>query len=346
MKPNYLDVELQTSPHLREGRDVERIMLHVCYALVPVSLYGVYKYGLNTLALLLVSVLSCLLTEHLISRTITSKKHGKAESSLRDYSATITGLLLGLTLPPGFPLWMAAVGGVVSMIVGKWAFGGLGFNLFNPALVGRVFLQAAFPVAITTWHPAFVPDRFTGFIGSVLTLPFLKPVWDGVSGATPLGLMKFERQFTEPLSLFLGQTNGAIGEVPIPLVVAGGLYLALRKMLDWRIPVSILVTVAVCSQLFHWADPTRFPPVSFMLFSGGLMLAALFMATDMVTSPVTPMGILLFGLLIGLLVVIIRLFGGLQEGVGYAIVLANAVSPIFNRLTQPRVYGTQNQKTA
>ena len=344
MKPKYLNVDLKTSPHVTAAGDVKKIMLHVSLALTPVSAYSIYKYGLSALVILMVSVLSCLLTEHFISRVITYRKYGRAESSIGDFSAVITALLMGLTLPPGFPLWMTAVGGIVAMTFGKWAFGGLGFNLFNPALVGRVFLQAAFPVAITTWHPAYAADRFTKIIGSTLALPFMKPVWDGVSGATPLGLMKFEKQFVDSYTLFMGLADGAIGEGPIFLAVAGGLYLAIRKMLDWRIPVSILLTVVVVSQIFHWVDATQFPPVSLMLFAGGLMIAALFMATDMVTSPVTPLGVWLFGIFIGILVVVIRLFGGLQEVVGYAIVLGNAIVPILNRLTQPRVYGTGKQK--
>ena len=342
MKPKYLDMELQTSPHMESGESVEKIMLNVTIALVPVVLFSIFKYGLSAIGLITTTVVFCLLTEHLISRAL-SGTAGNAQSTLNDYSALLTGVLLGLTLPPGFPLWMAAVGGVVSIAVGKWAFGGLGQNLFNPALVGRIFLQAAFPVAITTWNPSLASTRFTTFISTNLTFPFMKPVADGFTGATPLALMKFEHKMTEPLQLFFGGTHGSLGEIAPVVILLCGLYLAFRRMLDWRIPASIFLTIILVSGIFYMVDSSRYPSPLFMLFSGGLMLGAVFMATDMVSSPVTPLGICLYGGLIGFLVVIIRLFGGLPEGVAYSIILGNSIVPILNRLTQPRVYGTQKR---
>ena len=224
--------------------------------------------------------------------------------------------------------------------LGKAMFGGLGYNTFNPALVGRAVLQAAFPVAMTSWTPAFAADRFTQLPASTFTIPFAAPVYDGVSGATPLSLFKFDGELTATGDLLLGLTNGSAGETCAVLILAGGLYLAARKMLNWRIPAAILATVAGLSWGFHLLAPADYPPASFMLFSGGLMLGAGFMATDMVASPITNAGCVLYGVLIGVLITVIRLWGGMPEGVMYAILLANAASPHIDGLIQPRVFGT------
>jgi electron transport complex protein RnfD len=337
---NYLDVELHTSPHFSRQRSVENIMLNVVWALIPIVLFSIFKYGLSAIAVIATTTLSCLLSEFVISRIVTKNELGTAESSLGDYSAVITGILLGLTLPPGLPLWMAFVGGVVAIVVGKWTFGGLGQNPFNPALVSRIILQATFPVPMTTWYPAWSSNRFSELISSTLTTPFMQPVTDGVTGATVLAVMKFEHIFLDSFSvMLLGEPDGSLGEIsPLLILLCGG-YLALRKMLDWRIPAAIFTAIILFSVFFHLLDDVRFPPSSFMLLSGGLMLGAVFMATDMVSSPVTPWGVWIYGCLIGFLVVIIRLFGGLPEGVAYAIVLANSVVPILNQLTKPKVYG-------
>lgn len=337
---SYLDVELHTSPHFSRGQSVEKIMLNVVYALVPIVLFSVYKYGICAIGVIGVTTIAALGTEYLISRVISRAEPGEVTSSLGDYSALITGILLGLTLPPGIPLWMAAVGGIVAITVGKWTFGGLGQNPFNPALVSRIILQAAFPVPMTTWYPAWHSDRFTEFFSSNLALPFMQPVNDGVTGATALAKMKFDHQFAESIQvMLLGDPDGSLGEISPLLILACGGYLAFRKMLDWRIPAAIFIAMILISLAFNLYDDARFPPSSFMLLSGGLMLGAVFMATDMVSSPVTPWGVWIYGALIGVLVVIIRLFGGLPEGVAYAIVLANSVVPILNQLTRPRVYG-------
>ena len=333
MKPKYLKMELRTSPHIAGGMDVESIMRNVVYALLPLAALAVYLFGWSALLLLLATTFSALFTEQLVCR------FSGALSTLRDFSAAITGLLLGLTLPPGFPLWMAVVGGVASILLGKTLFGGLGFNIFNPALVGRAFLQAAFPVAITTWSAPFAATRFGGFISSSLALPLLKAAPDGTTGATPLAAWKFEQHLTGDADLFLGAISGSAGETSAVLILVCGGYLAVRKMLDWRIPVGILGTVVLISGAVHLLDASAPSPL-FMLNSGGLMLGAVFMATDMVTSPVTPLGIWTFTVIIGALTVIIRLWGGLPEGVMYAILVGNGFVPLLNLLTQPRVYGT------
>jgi electron transport complex protein RnfD len=234
---------------------------------------------------------------------------------------------------------MAFVGGVFGIGFGKLVFGGLGQNVFNPALLGRAFLQAAFPVAMTTWSTA-APHWWT-LRGDNFALPLMSPeVVDAMTGATPLGIMKFEQAGTDVSALIVGSVGGSLGETSGVVVLLCGAYLALRKHLNWRIPASILLTVAVLSATLHLLDAARYPGALFMLFSGGLMLGAVFMATDMVTSPVTNRGCWIFGFGIGFLVVVIRIWGGLAEGVMYAILLMNALVPFINRATQPRVFGT------
>lgn len=332
-------VELRTSPHIKQRISTDVIMRNVVYALVPVIAFACFAFGLSALLLVAVSTAACVLTEYLARRL------AKAENTIGDYSAAITGILLALTLPPGMPLWMGAVGGVVSILLGKLLFGGLGYNPFNPALVGRAFLQAAFPVAMTTWSAAFAPGRFTHAIPSTLAWPFMKvPEFDAFTGATPLALWKFEHKTTEVINLFMGIVPGSAGETSALIILLCGVYLIARKMMDWRIPAGILGSVFVFSGIFYLMNNQN-PTPWFMLFSGGLMLGAVFMATDMVTSPTTPMGVWIFGILIGFLTVLIRLKGGLPEGVMYAILLANAVTPILNTLTQPRVFGSRKVKT-
>ena len=236
---------------------------------------------------------------------------------------------------------MVFCGGVIGVGIGKMLFGGLGYNVFNPALVGRAVLQAAFPVALTTWIPSFAADRFNNLASSTLAFPFTEPVFPTGTGATPLSAMKFSGLSTQTSDLLFGLTSGSTGETSAALIIAGGLYLITRKMMNWRIPVAILGSVFVLSTIFNVIDPSKYPDGFFMLFSGGLMLGAVFMATDMVASPITPLGTYLYGILIGALVFIIRIWGGLPEGVMYAILFGNAVSPHIDRLIRLRVYGTK-----
>jgi electron transport complex protein RnfD len=309
-------------------------------ALLPVTAFAVYAFGLPGLLTLSMALASCVLTEHLICRAT-----GKP-TTVGDWSVTITGLLYGLTLPPGLPLWMVAVGGVICVAMGKAMFGGLGYNTFNPALVGRAVLQAAFPVAMTTWIPGFMAGRFSSLPSSTLTLPFTEPAVDGITSATPLALWKFSQEATAARDLVLGFTGGSAGETSSVLIVLGGLYLIARNMMNWRIPVAIFATVIVFSGALHLVDPARYASPVFMLFSGGLMLGAMFMATDMVGSPMTSLGCILYGALIGLVTVVIRTWGGLPEGVMYAILLGNALTPHFDRWTRHTVYGTRGKEAA
>lgn len=339
-------IDLRTSPYIRHAPTVPQIMRNVVYALLPLVAFSIFLFGISPLALIFVTTLSCVATEHFFC-WMSDKK-----TTITDFSAVITGLLLAMTLPPGFPLWMGAVGGFIAIAMGKTLFGGIGFNVFNPALVGRAFLQAAFPVSITTWTPTHAVDRFIEFIPSTLAVPFMRPEetaqWsaqvaiDGFSGATPLALMKFQHIIADNTSLFLGTVTGSAGETSALLILICGAYLVFRKMLDWRIPAAVLFGTAISAELFHFLDPDA-PRALFMILSGGLMFAAVFMASDMVASPVTPLGIFIFGVLVGFLTVLIRLYGALTEAVMYAILFGNAATPLIESYTQPKIYGARKK---
>jgi electron transport complex protein RnfD len=321
-------------PHLAERDSTPRIMWTVNASLVPVIAVAIYYFGPSAVLVLAASLVGCLVTEWVFG----------SKEALADGSAVITGILLGLCLPAGIPMWMAFVGGVFAIGFGKLVFGGLGQNVFNPALLGRAFLQAAFPVALTTWP--VIRENWWALRGDNLALPLMSPgEVDVLTEATPLGLMKFEQQGTEVWRLMFGLTGGSLGETAGVVILLCGAYLAWRNYLNWRIPVSIFATVAVLATLTHAVNPD-YPDAMFMLFSGGLMLGAVYMATDMVTSPVSNRGCWIYGAGIGALVVIIRLWGGLAEGVMYAILLMNAMVPFINRATQPTVFGTRTVKEA
>lgn len=328
-------IQVMAAPHFKGPDSTPQIMWSVVASLCPVVAAAIYFFGPSALLVILASCAGVLATEWAFVRN--------AKRSLRDGSGMITGVLLGLTLPPGFPLWMAFVGGAFGIGFGKLIYGGLGQNIFNPALLGRAFLQAAFPVAITTWSasPEVWAGRWWSLRGDNFALPLMSPkVVDTYTGATPLGFMKFEHTTTPTWDLILGSVNGSIGETSGLIILLSGAYLAWKNFLNWRIPVSIFLSVAVFAGALHALDAARYPSPIFMLFSGGLMLGAVFMATDMVTSPVTNRGCWIFGIGIGILVVVIRIWGGLSEGVMYAILLMNALVPFLNRATQPRVFGT------
>ncbi|CRI67409.1 Electron transport complex protein RnfD [Thiocapsa sp. KS1] len=336
-------IEIRTSPHLKRAISVDRIMRNVVFALLPICAFAVFQFGLSALLLLLTTTGVAIATEWFFSRM------SERGSTVSDWSVVITGILLGLTLPPGFPLWMAAVAAFVGVALGKAFFGGLGYNVMNPALVGRAFVQAAFPVAITTWTPAFAPGRFVELIPSTLTMPFMRPEpvadWvaglnlDAWTGATPLALQKFQHIEVPLLDNALGLVAGSSGETASLLILACGLWLAFRRMLDWRIPLSVMAGAALTALPFWLMDGNLYPTPWFVLCSGGLMLGAWFMASDMVASPVTARGAVIYGVFIGSLTVFIRLFGGLVEGIMYAILLGNAVGPLISSWTQPRIYG-------
>ena len=336
-------IEIRSAPHIKGIRTVELIMRHVVWSLLPICAFYVFQYGISALVLMLVVTVACLLTERAFIRT------GTQAGDLSDYSAIITGILLALTLPPGFPLWMGAISGIVAIALGKAIFGGIGHNLFNPALVGRAFVQAAFPTSIATYTPSFLAGRFTEFIPSSLAWPLMMPadpaLWlkaknlDALAGATPLAKWKFEGVIVEALELLTSLSGHmAVGPAPI-LILACGAYLAVRRFMDWRIPAGILGSAGLTAWLLYGFDPVHYPNPFYMLFSGGLILGAVYMATDMVTSPVTPTGMWLYAALIGVLTVMIRYYSGLPEGVMYAILIGNAAAPLIERISQPITFG-------
>jgi electron transport complex protein RnfD len=304
----YGNLVVSSSPHIRSEETVQRIMLDVIIALLPATAASVYFFGMRALAITLVSIAAAVAAEAAI------QKIRKKPVTVSDGSAVITGLLLALTLSPAMPLWMVAVGAVAAIGIGKQVYGGLGSNPFNPALVGRAFLVVTFPVHMTTW---------------------INPV-DGVSSATPLGLLKMEGTATGYMELFIGNVGGSLGETSALLLILGGMYLLYRGIIDWRIPAFYLGTVAVMT-LVLGADPI------FHLLAGGLMLGAFFMATDMVTTPVTRTGKIVFSTGAGVLVAVIRLYGGYPEGVLFSILLMNTFTPIIDKYTRPKIYGEVKQ---
>lgn len=329
------EISIQTSPFLKSSLSTPVVMRQVIYALLPTIIGAYYFFGLSVILHLLVSIGTCCITEYLLSPA------SKRVKSLKDGSAILTGILLALTLPPGFPLWMTFLGALFAIALGKSIWGGIGQNVFNPALVGRAFLQAAFPTAITTWSP---PDgRYFTLRGDNLAIPFTNITTnvDAVTTETPLAKMKFSHQSTPIYNLLLGNTGGSMGETVAIFILLGGIYLIIRKIITARIPLAIFLTVFIMSGILYIINKQAFPNPLFMLCSGGLLLGAFFMATDPVTCPLTAKGEWIFGIGIGVLVVLIRLWGGLPEGVMYAILLMNAVSPLLDKFIRTRVYGTK-----
>jgi electron transport complex protein RnfD len=305
---------LSVSPHIKSRESVQRIILSVVITLLPAVGYSIYQFGVHAFFMYCVSVATCLVSEWVVVRL------RKRPFSLRDGSAIVTGILLAMVLPPKFPLYGVVLGAVVAIIIGKQIFGGVGYNIFNPALIGRAFLAATYPVFISS----YVQPRMA---------------LDAVSQATPLAAMKFEGLMTSYRALFFGGIGGSLGETSALLLLVGAVYLVVKKYIKWRIPLSIFLTVAVLGEVFHLINPAKYPDPVFHLFAGGLMIGALFMATDMVTSPITKRGSVIFGCGIGVLVVFIRLLGGLPEGVMYAILFMNAFVPLINRATKPKIFG-------
>jgi len=327
------DLVLTTAPFVRDHATTPWVMLEVLLAALVALAGACLHFGISAVLVVAAATAGAISTEWFFTR-------GNRPSPLWDNSALLTGVLLGLTLPPSISLWMAFLGGVAGIGLGKLIWGGLGQNIFNPALVGRAFLQASFPIAITTWSRPIEPGGFFSIPSSLLAWPLMKaPAVDVVTGATPLGLAKFEDRVTDALTLLLGHTGGSLGETTGLLLIVCGLWLGARRIFDWRLPVATILSTALFSGLLWVASPENYPNPLFMVLSGGLLFGAVFMVTDPVTTPTTPRGAWLFGGGVGLLVVVIRIFGGLPEGVMYAILLMNAVSPYIERITQPRPFG-------
>ena len=309
------------APHVHSGDTVSNKMTGVFIALIPAYLAGLYFFGLGALIISITAVLSCVLFEYLIQRYIL-----KGSITITDGSAALTGILLAFNLPSNLPVWEVIVGSFVAIGVAKMSFGGLGNNPFNPALVARVFLLISFPAQMTTWPKP---------------IPFNPAYLDAVTAATPLAILK--GQFSEvptTLNLFLGNVGGSMGEVSALALLIGFAYLLIRKIITWHIPVSILVTVAIFTGILHYANPDAFiGSPEFHLLTGGLILGSIYMATDYVTSPMTSRGMLIFGVGIGVITVIIRVFGAYPEGVSFAILIMNAFTPLINKYVKPRRFG-------
>lgn len=330
---------VQGAPFLRQGVTTPVLMRDVLIALVPVTAAAFWYFGISALLVVAAATAGAAGTEWLLGRRPEGPGGRPPRgASLADGSAALTGVILGLTLPPGLPLWMAFLGGVVAVGLGKLVWGGLGHNLFNPALVGRAFLQAAFPIAVTTWAPPAGPGTLlpSNFAWPLMAAPELP---DAMTAATPLNLMKFGGEATALGELVRGNVAGSAGETSAAIIALAGLWLLARRAFDWRIPVAVVGSVAALSGAIHLVAPASYPTPWFMVCSGGLLFGAVFMATDPVTSPLAPRAVWLFGIGIGVLVVLIRLWGGLPEGVMYAVLLMNAATPLLERAVQPRAFG-------
>ena len=335
MAEKYL---VSASPHVRDSETTARIMWIVTLTLVPSALFSIAMFGYWALLVMICSTAAAVGTEFVIQKYLR-----KRPVTISDGSAFLTGILLAFTIPPNVPLYVPVVGAIFAIAIAKHAFGGLGMNIWNPALAGRAFLLSAYSglIVMSKW-----PLAKKSFFGNIRV--------DAVTQATPLQVMKktpqlFAEQYST-MDLFLGKIPGSLGETCALLLLIGGIVLIVKKYIDWRLPLAFIGTVA----LLTWILPLRLPNGTFTswcsgnpilhVFGGGLMLGAFYMATDMVTSPMTSKGQIIFGLGCGILVAVIRLYGGFPEGVCYAILIMNTAVPLIDRYTKPRLFGTK--KTA
>lgn len=312
---------ISPSPHIHSGESIPKLMYGVLIALTPALFASFYYFGLGAIKVVLVATLSCVTFEYLIQKYLL-----KSPVKINDGSALLTGLLLAMNLPSNMPIWMTILGSLFAIGIAKMSFGGLGNNPFNPALAARVFLLISFPVAMTSWP-----------------IPF-----DAVTGATALGILKegvkmgssvSSLPLPDHTSLFMGNMGGSLGEVSALALIIGGLFLLYKKIITWQIPISMIIGLILYTGVAYLINDSRFASPLFHLLSGGLLLGAFFMATDLVTSPMTSKGMLIFGFSCGILTAIIRLHGAYPEGVSFAILIMNAFVPIINKLTPPRRFG-------
>lgn len=308
-------ITISPSPHAQTPVTVKKLMTNVIVALLPAVALALYCFGIGAAIVIVTAIVGCVVTEYIISRYILGVK-----PSIGNMSAILTGLLLALNLPSNLPIWTVLIGCVVAIGIGKMTFGGLGCNIFNPALVGRVFLLLSFPVQMTTW-PLPMENRMNYL--------------DATTGATTLGQLKMDQISGADVDLLtqaLGFTGGSMGEIGAIALLIGFVYLLCTRTITWHIPVAIIATVAVFSALIG-------VNVGVQLLTGGLMLGAIFMATDYVTSPMSHAGMLIYGVMIGVITVIIRQWGAYPEGVSFAILIMNGVTPLINRYVKPRKFG-------
>jgi len=314
---------LGSAPHIKSNDSVRKIMFDVLLALLPATFAAIWNFGFYALFLCILGTLGAEILELFIMRVLRKRK-----DFVPDGSAAVTGLLLALNVPGGFPWYMLLIGILAAIAISKHVFGGLGSNTFNPALVGRVFLLVSFPTAMTTWEKA--------------------GAWrisqDIVTAATPMGILK-NQGFQAALGqsgysdMFLGNIGGSMGEMSVLALLAGFAYLLWRRRVNPMVPLSYIGTVLILSSIFYFINPNQFGTPLFHLLGGGLMLGALFMATDMVTSPSTMKGALIFGVGCGAVTMLIRYFGGLPEGVSYSILIMNAFKPLIDRISRPKPFG-------
>ena len=320
------------SPHIQGDESTKKIMYGVVIAMAPAMLVSIYYFGLDAVRVLLLATVSCLVFEWIIQKYLI-----KQPSTIADGSALVTGILLAFNVPTNLPGWMVVIGALVAIGMAKMSFGGLGKNIFNPALVARVFLLISFPVQMTSWPK---PKAITEGLADVIT------------GPTPLGIVKegldagksmteLQSELPAFIDYLTGQIGGSMGEVSAIALILGGLYMIWKKIITWEIPVSVLLTVFVFSGILWLIDPQYNADPMFHLVTGGLLLGAIYMATDMVTSPMTKGGQLVFGFGVGLLTILIRIWGAYPEGVSFAILLMNAVVPLINKGFKPRRFGVK-----
>lgn len=323
-------LSISASPHVHGDNSVKKIMWGVVYAMVPALLVSIYYFGLDAVRVTLIAVSASIFFEWLFQKYLI-----KGADTYMDGSAIITGVLLAFNLPSNLPWWIIVIGALVAIGMGKMSFGGIGKNIFNPALVGRVFLLISFPVQMTSWPKAS---------------PIIDGIADAITGPTPLGIVKegldagmtveqVMAQVPSFMQQFIGGIGGSLGEVSALAILLGGLYMLWKKIITWEIPLSILLSVLIFSGIFWLIDPTQYVNPMFHLLTGGMMLGAIFMATDMVSSPMSRNGQLVFGVGIGLLTVIIRIWGAYPEGMSFAILLMNSVTPLLNITFKPKRFG-------
>ncbi|MDR1918252.1 MAG: RnfABCDGE type electron transport complex subunit D [Tannerellaceae bacterium] len=311
---------ISPSPHIHSGDSISKNMYGVLIALIPALLVSLYYFGLGALIVTAVSVGSCVLIEYLIQKFLL-----KTEPSVRDGSAILTGVLLAFNLPSNLPVWIVVIGALAAIGIGKMSFGGLGNNIFNPALVGRVFLLISFPAQMTTWPlPGELPMHYT----------------DGETGATILSLLnEGSSELPSYADMLLGHIGGSLGEVSAIALLLGFAWLLIRRIITWHIPVAVIGALVACTGLMYLIDPQSYVNPLIHLLSGGLLLGAVFMATDYVTSPMSRSGMLVYGAGIGLLTALIRLFGSYPEGMSFAILIMNAFTPLINNYFKPKHFG-------
>ena len=326
-------ITVSPSPHVHSGKSVEKLMYGVVIALIPALAASIIMYGIGAIAVTLIAVSSCVLFEYLIQKFII-----KSQVRITDGSAIVTGLLLAFNLPSNLPWWIIIIGALVAIGVGKMTFGGLGNNPFNPALVGRVFLLLSFPVKMTVYpKPA---GFFTPYVSNL----------DGFTGATPLSLIKEGLKAGKPVSelmselpshldIFLGQLGGSLGEISALALIIGVLYMLVKKIITWHIPVSVLLSAFIFSGILYLVNPEKNIDPIYQLLTGGFLLGAFFMATDYVTSPMAKKGMLIYGTGIGAITILIRVFGAYPEGMSFAILIMNAFVPLINRYVKPTRFG-------